>query len=83
MLIGVEDEFVGVIDLVKMVVYIYDEDKFGENWDIVEILVDMKDEVESCYDVMIEMLVDVNDDIMEKYFEGVEIFVDEIKVVIC
>ena len=30
--IGAEDEFAGVIDLVKMVAYIYDEDKLGENW---------------------------------------------------
>ncbi len=80
--IGAEDEFAGVIDLVKMVAYIYDEDKLGENWDTVEIPADMKDEAESRHDAMIETLADVNDDIMEKYLEGAEISVDEIKAAI-
>ena len=34
--IGAEDSF-GVVDLVKMVAYVYDEDKLGTNWDTVDI----------------------------------------------
>ncbi|MCG4616864.1 hypothetical protein L0P14_24995, partial [Phocaeicola dorei] len=45
--IGAEDDFIGVIDLVKMVAYVYDEDAEGKNWDTVEIPADLKDEAES------------------------------------
>ena len=80
--IGAEDDFIGLVDLVEMKAYIYDEDKLGENWDTVEIPDDLKDEAQARHDAMIETLADVNDDIMEKYLEGEEISVPELKAAI-
>ena len=42
--IGAEDDFIGLV-IVKMVAYVYDEDKLGTNWDTVEIL--MKEKLKS------------------------------------
>ena len=80
--IGAEDDFIGVIDLVKMVAYVYDEDAEGKNWDTVEIPADLKDEAESRHDALLETLADVDDNIMEKYLGGEELSVEEIKAAI-
>ena len=80
--IGAEDSFVGVVDLVKMCAYVYDEDKLGSKWDTTDIPADMKDEAEKRHDAMLEKLADYDDDLMEKYLEGEDIPVDEIKKVI-
>ena len=73
--IGAEDDFIGVIDLVKMVAYVYDEDAEGKNWDTVEIPADLKDEAESRHDALLETLAVVDDNIMEKYLGGEELSV--------
>ena len=80
--IGAEDDFIGLVDLVKMVAYVYDEDKLGTNWDTVEIPDDMKEEAQKRHDEMVETLADIDDNLMEKYLEGEEISVDEIKAAI-
>ncbi|PWF99983.1 elongation factor G [Levilactobacillus bambusae] len=80
--IGAEDEFVGVVDLIEMKAYIYDEDELGTNWDTVDIPADMLEDAQARRDAMIEQIADVDDEIMEKYLEGEEIPVDEIKAAI-
>lgn len=44
-LIGIEDEFKGVVNFLDMKVYIWDDLGFFENYEVVDILVDMVDKV--------------------------------------
>ncbi|WP_367342705.1 elongation factor G [Limosilactobacillus sp.] len=76
--IGAEDNFKGVVDLIRMQAYVYDEDKLGTHWDTVDIPDDMKDEAEKRHNQMLETLADVDDNIMEKYLGEEDISVDEI-----
>ncbi|WP_298919096.1 elongation factor G [uncultured Algimonas sp.] len=69
--IGSEDNFQGVVDLVKNVAYIYPDDaELGVKYDTVEIPDDMKDKAEEYRTALIEAVAEMDDAVMEKYFEG-------------
>jgi elongation factor G len=77
--IGAEDSFVGVIDLVTMKAFVYDSDKLGAKYSIVEIPDELKEEAEKHRNILIEKIAEVDDNIMEKYLEGETCGVEEIK----
>ena len=79
--IGTEDDFKGIIDLVKMEAIVY-EDDLGKVEDEVAIPDDMKDQAEEYREILLEALSELDDDFMEKYLGGEEITEDEIKAVI-
>ena len=79
--IGAEDDFQGIIDLVKMEAIIY-EDDLGKVADEVEIPADMKDKAEEYREILMEALSDFDDEFAMKYLEGEEISEEEIKSVI-
>ncbi|WP_407400345.1 elongation factor G [Anaerovibrio sp.] len=79
--IGAEDDFQGIIDLVKMEAIIY-EDDLGKVADEVEIPADMKDQAEEYHEILMEALSDFDDEFAMKYLEGEEISEEEIKAVI-
>ena len=76
--IGAEDDFKGVVDLIKMKAHIYVKDGSGKFEDG-EIPGDMADEVSEWREKMIENIVEANDELMEKYLEGEELSVQEIE----
>ena len=76
--IGAADTFEGVIDLLNMKADIYDEDKLGYKWDVVDIPEKYKAEAQKRREELIEAVADVDDGIMEKYLGGEEISVDEL-----
>ena len=77
--IGAEEEFRGVVDLVKMKAIYWKDENMGiefEEHDIPEELVD------TCNDLrerMIEAAAEANEELMEKYLEEGELSADEIK----
>ena len=79
--IGAEENFQGIIDLVKMEATVY-EDDLGKVADVVEIPEDMQDMAEDYRDKLLEACAEQDDDFMEKYLGGEEVTVDEIKAVI-
>ncbi len=79
--IGAEDDFQGIIDLVKMEAIIY-EDDLGKVADEVEIPADMKDKADEYREILMEALSDFDDEFAMKYLEGEEISEEEIKSVI-
>lgn len=82
--VGVEVDFEGVVDLVEMNVKVWcGEMKFGEIYDIVEILVDLVEQVEEYWIKLFEVVVEFDEYLLEKYLGGEEFIVDEIKGVIC
>ena len=76
--IGAEDDFQGIIDLVKMEAIVY-EDDLGKVADEVAIPEDMQDLAEEYREKLLEAVAEVDDSLMEKYLGGEEISEEEIK----
>ena len=78
--IGAEENFRGLIDLVKMVAYIYDEsDPSGVRFDTVDIPSDQIDQANEYRESLIEALSDFDDDLASKYLEGEDIAEDDLR----
>lgn len=77
--IGKEDYFKGVIDLVEMKAFVWDDESLGAKFDEVEIPEDMVGASEEAREAMLDELSSHDDDLMEKYLGGEEITVDELK----
>jgi elongation factor G len=69
--IGREDQFKGVVDLVKNVAYIWEaEADLGATYETVDVPADMAEQVEEYRTALIEAVAEMDDAVMEKYFEG-------------
>ncbi|MCI7540671.1 MAG: elongation factor G [Veillonellaceae bacterium] len=79
--IGAEDDFKGIIDLIKMEAIVY-EDDLGKVEDEVAIPGDMKDLAEEYREKLLEACSEQDDDFMEKYLGGEDITEEDIKKVI-
>ncbi|WP_171974773.1 elongation factor G [Leptolyngbya sp. 'hensonii'] len=77
--IGVEEQFVGVVDLLTRKAWVWDDSGDPMNYQIQEVPADMKDQVETYREQLIELAVEQDDAVMEKYLEGEELTIDEIK----
>ncbi|WP_126454360.1 elongation factor G [Sulfuriflexus mobilis] len=77
--IGVEEGFVGVVDLLSRKAYVWDDSGLPENFKIEEVPADMTDKVEEWREKLIETAVEQDDDLMEKYLEGEEPSIDDLK----
>jgi elongation factor G len=77
--VGAEENFKGIVDLIKMkAVYFSEEDK-GVTFEHKEIPEDLQALSEEYREKMVEAAAEANDDLMEKYLEGVELTEDEIR----
>ena len=79
--IGAEDDFDGIIDLVEMKAYHYDND-LGTEIHEIEIPEDLKDKAEELHGELIEAVADFDEEIMMSYLEGEEIPVEQLKAAI-
>ena len=77
--IGCESDFKGIVDLMKMKAYYY-ENATGTEVDEDEIPADMMDMAEEYRATMIEAICETDEELMEKFFEGEEISEEELKV---
>jgi elongation factor G len=77
--IGIEDDFVGVVDLLSRKAYVWDETGQPENYTVGDVPADMVDDVELYRGQLIETAVEMDDDLMMSYMEGEEPSVDDIK----
>ena len=68
--IGEEDNFKGIVDLVKNQAIVWHEDKMGATYDVVDIPEDMKDEVAEYRSNLIEAVAEYDDALLEKFFEN-------------
>jgi elongation factor G len=76
--IGAEEDFKGVIDLVKMKAIMWNEEDMGLTYDLVDIPADLQERAEELRMEMAEAAAESSDELMEKYLEGEELTDDEI-----
>ncbi|PTX58172.1 translation elongation factor 2 (EF-2/EF-G) [Melghirimyces profundicolus] len=76
--IGKEDEFEGIIDLIKNVAFYYTDD-LGTRTEAREIPDEYKEQAEEYRTKMIEAISELDEELMMKYLEGEEISEDELK----
>jgi elongation factor G len=77
--IGAEEEFKGVIDLIKMKAIHWDEENKGMTFKYGDVPADLKDQCEEYRALLIEAAAEANEELMEKYLEGEEFTEEEIK----
>ncbi len=77
--IGAEENFQGVVDLVKMKAIIWDEDAaMGSNYHVEDIPAELEDKAQEYREKMIEAAAESSEELMEKYFEEGDLSEDEI-----
>jgi elongation factor G len=76
--IGSENEFQGIVDLVRQRAYIYANDQ-GTDIQETDIPAELQDQVEEYRTKLIEAAAETDDTLMAKYFEGEELTEDEVR----
>jgi len=78
MTIGAEEDFRGVVDLIKMKAIIWNESDQGMTFEYEEIPADMAEQCATMRENMVEAAAEASDELTEKYLEGEELSEDEI-----
>ena len=78
--LGAEEDFKGVIDLVKMKAIVWNEEDRGVTFNYEEIPADLLDSAKEWRGKMIEAAAEANEELTNKYLEGEALSEDEIKV---
>nr|WP_067290743.1 elongation factor G [Marinobacterium profundum] len=77
--IGAEDEFKGVVDLIRMKAIMWNEADQGMTYDLEEIPASLQARAEEMREQMVEAAAEATDELMDKYLEGTELTIEEIK----
>jgi len=80
MTIGSEEEFKGVIDLVKNKAILWSEDDQGMTFEYADVPAELEEQVTQMREYVIESAAEANEELMDKYLEGVELTEEEIKL---
>lgn len=68
--IGAEENFKGVVDLIKMKAILWHDETMGTDYSVEEIPADLQAEAEEWRDKMLEKVAEFDDDLMSKYFDN-------------
>ncbi len=77
--IGAEENFEGVVDLIRMKAIYWNEADMGVTYELREIPDDLKDLCAEWHENMVEAAAEANDDLMERYLENGDLSDDEIR----
>lgn len=77
--IGAEEDFKGVVDLVKMKAIFWDEESRGMTFEEQDIPADLQELADEWRERLVEAAAEANDDLMEKYLEEAELSIEEVK----
>jgi elongation factor G len=81
--VGTEENFRGIIDLLEMKAYIYDNESLGKEFHVEDIPQEYLKQAKKYHHIMVEKAVELDDTLMEKYLESEEtISTEELKRVI-
>jgi len=76
--IGAEDDFKGIIDLMRMKALYWDGDDMGTSYREEDIPSDLLEQSNEYREVMLESVAEASEDLMEKYLENGDLTLDEI-----
>ena len=79
MTIGSEEDFKGVVDLIKNKAILWDEGDQGVSFEYADIPADLAEECAEMREFVVESAAEATDELMDKYLEGGELTEDEIK----
>ncbi|NER04579.1 MAG: elongation factor G [Okeania sp. SIO3C4] len=77
--IGIENDFVGVVDLLTRKAWVWDDSGDPTKYEIKDVPENMVDDVEKYREILVETAVEQDDDVMEKYLEGEEPDIETLK----
>ncbi|MCB9800174.1 MAG: elongation factor G [Candidatus Omnitrophica bacterium] len=77
--IGCEENFKGIIDLLEMKAYLFDDTSMGAKFEVADIPAEFQEEVKKARDFLIEKSSEHDDDLMNKFIEGQEPTKEELK----
>jgi len=79
MTIGAEEDFVGVIDLIKNKAVIWNEEDRGTTFEYASVPDDLVEQCDEMREYLIEAAAEANDELMEQYLETGELSEEQIK----
>ncbi|WP_438865251.1 elongation factor G [Neptunicella sp.] len=77
--IGIEEDFVGVVDVLTKQAYVWDDTGLPENYEIKDVPADMVDKVNEYHEMLVETAVEQDDDLMMAYMDGEEPSIEDLK----
>ncbi|MGM0533782.1 MAG: elongation factor G [Campylobacterota bacterium] len=79
--IGAEEDFKGVVDLIKMKAIVWDEDPklMGQKFEEIDIPAELQDKADEYREQLVEAAAESSEELMEKFFEEGDLSNDEIK----
>ena len=77
--IGIENDFVGVVDLLTRKAWVWDDSGDPTKYEIKDVPENMTDDVEKYREMLVETAIEQDDEVMEKYLEGEEPDIDTLK----
>ena len=75
--IGAEENFKGVVDLIKMKAILWHDETMGADYSVEEIPADLQAEAEEWRDKMLEKVAEFDDELMNKYFDDPSTITEE------
>lgn len=77
--IGVEENFVGVVDLIRMKAIMWNEADQGMTYELEDIPADLQAKADELHEQLVEAAAEANDELMDKYLEEGDLSLNEIK----
>ncbi|KAB7746350.1 elongation factor G [Nostocoides sp. F2B08] len=82
--IGIESDFIGVVDLLQMKALVWEGDAKGDvtmgaKYEVQDIPADLQEKAEQYRQELVETVAEADDALMEKYLEGEELTIEELK----
>ena len=76
--IGAEENFEGIVDLIRMKAIYWEEENMGANFEERDIAEDMLEDCQNYHETLVESAAEANEELMDKYLEEGELSVDDI-----
>ena len=77
--IGSEEDFVGVVDLIRMKAIMWNEADQGMTYELEDIPADLQAKADELHEQLVEAAAEANDELMDKYLEEGDLSLEEIK----
>jgi elongation factor G len=77
--IGTEEDFVGVVDLIRMKAIMWNEADQGMTYELEDIPADLQETAEKLREQLVEAAAEANEELMDKYLEEGDLSIDELK----